>query len=338
MSKRQFLKGVFFLLLAAAALYGCSVIAFRNLRVLNNHETFYDWEPDTIDVIFIGGSMSYTAFSPIELYEKHGISSYNLGTSNQSMLAGYIWALEAAEHHSYKAIVAEAMAVPMSHGDIATDIRSLYSMGINHNYLRLAGVYKRNFYKVVFPVFVLHDGWEINELTFKSEIDENRRYLRGFVPLASEAGEKYQNPLVTGDETATAYLKFPYLDKLREYCDEKGIKLILVKSLMASNELNRWDDGYHNRLQEYADQYNIPFIDFNTREYIEAAGLNISTDVAADLRHMNLSGAEKATDFIGKYLLQMDNIGIRQYENSGIGSDVIERYHRIIEETLNSAE
>lgn len=336
MSKRQFLSGVIFLLLAAAALLGCSKIAFRNLRALNNHECFYDCEPDTIDVIFIGGSMSYAAFSPIELYEKYGISSYNFGTSNQSMLAGYIWALEAGEYQNYKVIVVEAMAVPMSHGEIAMDIRSLYSMGINHNYLRLAGVYKRNFYKIMFPIFILHDGWSINESTFKSEIDENSRYLRGFFPLSSEAGEKYQNPIVEGDETATAYLKFPYLDRLREYCDDKGIQLILVKTLMASNELSRWDDGYHNRLQEYADQYNIPFIDFNTKEYIEAAGLNISTDVAEDLRHMNINGAKKVTDYIGKYLLQLDNIDIRQYENADIDDDVLEKYHKIIEGVQSS--
>ncbi len=332
MSKRQFLSGVIFLLLAAAALFGCSKIAFQNLRAFNNHEGFYECGPGTIDVIFIGGSMSYTAFSPIELYEKHGISSYNLGTSNQSMLAGYIWALEAGEYHDYKAVVVEAMAVPMSHGDIATDIRSLYSMGINHNYLRLAGVYKRNFYKVLFPVFILHDGWKINEDTFRQGSDDTSRYMRGYLPVASEAGEKYQDPIVRGDETATAYLKFPYLDRLREYCDDNGIQLILVKTLMASNEINHWEDGQHNRLQEYADQYNIPFFDFNTAEYIEAAGLNIATDVAADLRHMNIRGAQKVTDYIGKYLLQLDNIDIRQYENPEMGSDVIEEYHRIIEE------
>lgn len=332
MGKRQFLRCVCFLLLAAAALLGCSKIAFLNLRGFNDHEGFYDCASDTVDVIFIGGSMSYTAFSPIELYEKHGISSYNFGTSNQSVLAGYIWALEAGEYQDYKAIVLEAMTVSMSHGEIATDVRSLFSMGINHNYLRLAGVYKRNFYKIVFPIFVLHDGWAINENTFKSSINENGPYLRGFVPLPSEAGEEYQNSILQGDETATAYLKFPYLDRLREYCEENGIQLILVKTLMASNEINNWNDGYHNRLQEYADQYNIPFIDFNTEEYIEAADLNISTDVAADLRHMNIKGAQKVTDYIGKYLLQLENVHIRQYESDDIGSDIIEKYHAIIEE------
>lgn len=337
MSKRQFLKGLIFLLLAAAALFGCSEIAFRNLRGFNDHESFYDCEPGTIDVIFIGGSMSYAAFSPMELYEKHGISSYNFGTSNQSMLAGYIWALEAGEHQNYKAVVVEALEVTMSHGDIATDIRSLFSMGINHNYMRLAGVYRRNFYKVLFPVLVLHDGWAINESTFERSVNENARYLRGFVPLTSQAGEEYQTLLVQGDETATAYMKFPYLDRLREYCDDNGIQLILVKTLMASNEVNYWDDGLHNRLQEYADQYNVPFFDFNTAEYLEAAGLNISTDVAADLRHMNISGARKVTDYIGKYLLQLDNIDIAQYDNPDLWSDVIEEYHRILEEVQAAA-
>lgn len=97
MTKKEVCKIIGFLAVLLMALYGCSLICFRNLRGFNDHEDFYNCEQDTVDVIFVGGSMSYSGFSPMELYEKYGISSYNFGTSNQSMLAGYLWAMEACE-------------------------------------------------------------------------------------------------------------------------------------------------------------------------------------------------------------------------------------------------
>lgn len=335
MKKTDFIKAAAFLAIAAFLLLCCSRVAFLNLRGFNDHQAFYDCAEDTVDVVFIGGSMSYTAFCPAELYDHYGISSYNFGTSNQSMLAGYIWAQEADEHQDCKVIVAEAMAIPMSHGDVATDIRSLFSMGINHNYLQLAAVYKRNSYKVLFPIFVLHDGWEISEKTFQEVGNENNRYLRGFVPLCSEAGEEYRDPILLGDESASEYMKFPYLDRLREYCDENGIRLILVKTLMASNDTSKWNDGYHNAVQNYADQYGIPFIDFNSREYMEDAGLVISEDVAADLRHMSYSGARKVTDYLGEYILQLEGSRLNLYQDPMLDDEALEKYYSIIREIQN---
>lgn len=330
MNKKNIVKMVCFLLLACLAVHSCSLIAFRNLRGFNDHSTFYDIEEDTVDVIFLGGSMAYCAFSPMELYEKHGISSYNFGTSNQYMIASYTWVKEAIERHEIDVIVVEGMTISMSHGDIGNDIRALFSMGMNKNYLSLATTYKREFRKVLFPILVLHDGWTINESTFAETGNENAKYLRGFVPLDSQAGGEYTDSILTGDETATEYLKYTYLDKIRELCEKNDIELIVVKTLQASNEVNRWNDGYHNLLVEYAEKNNITFIDFNSEEYIEKIGFDISTDVAADLRHMNRYGASKATDFLGQYILQMEGVEVQQYQDASITDEVLNKYHEII--------
>ena len=105
MTKKEVCKIIGFLVVLLVALYACSLICFRNLRGFNDHEDFYNCEQDTVDVIFVGGSMSYSGFSPMELYEKYGISSYNFGTSNQSMLAGYLWTMEACEKQNVKVVI-----------------------------------------------------------------------------------------------------------------------------------------------------------------------------------------------------------------------------------------
>lgn len=313
-------------------LYVYSVIALRNVGedATYNHSDFYECDENSIEVIFVGGSFSYCTFSPIELYERYGISSYNFGTSNQYAISSYLWTLEASEYQDLKVVVLEAMTISMSHGNLGNDIRALSSMGISKNYLRLALTYKRNAYNVLFPVFVLHDEWEINENTFSASACAEESCLKGYVPLHSEAGSEYQDSILTGDETEDAYLKFTYVDKLREFCNENGIQLIIVKSLMASNESGSWSDGYHNRVAAYAEEYGIPFIDFNSQEYIDEIGFVIAEDVAEDLRHMNVNGAGKATDFIGEYLTNMEGLELNLYQNSQIDENVIALYYETI--------
>lgn len=116
----------------------------------------------------------------------------------------------------------------------------------------------------------------------------------------------------------------------------------LRQTLMASNEVNHWDDGCHNRLQEYTEEYGIPFIDFNTAEYRNAAGLVISEDVAADLRHMNIDGAYKATDYLGRISAGSLRKCPAAVAGSGAGyirlwKDTTELWKGIIEVWMNSS-
>lgn len=332
MNKHRLYRIIIFFLIFLSVLFGVSRFFLRFLRASNNHEYFYSIPENSIDVVFVGSSHSYCCFSPMELYDKYGISSYNFASSNQSMLASYLWAKEAYDHQKYKVLVVEAMSVTMSHGDIENDIRSLYSMGMSSHYFELVKTYKRQMYKVIFPVFAIHDTWEnIGELTYRPVANENAVYLRGYVPLDSEAGTEYTTSILSGSKDDEFYINFTYIDKIREFCEENNIKLIFVKTLMASNEVNNWNDGYHNALQNYADEYGIPFIDFNSTEYLNDAGLDISTDVASDLRHMNISGGEKVTDYLGQFILGLNDISITVYdEKDGIDQSTIDQYHEII--------
>lgn len=56
---------------------------------------FYELEDNSIDVLFLGSSQIMTAISPVQIYEKTGISSYNLGTEQQNMVLSYYLLKEA---------------------------------------------------------------------------------------------------------------------------------------------------------------------------------------------------------------------------------------------------
>ena len=55
------------------------------------------------------------------------------------------------------------------------------------------------------------------------------------------------------------------------------------------------------------DEYDLEYLELN--DYLDVIGIDEQTDFANE-RHLNGSGAEKTTDFLGKYLL--DRMGNQQ--------------------------
>ena len=294
--KKLMRKFIAFAGMILLSLIATSFLFMKGIRGINDHNAFYGLEKDSLDVLFVGASHSYCAFSPEVLLREYGLESYNLASANQSMLSNYLWAKEARRSQKYRTLVVECMSATMSHGDVENDIRSMHSAYGSPVYLEMAGVYKRKSAEVLFPILVLHGGFDKVSL---SAIWNTPGEARGYVTLPSRCGSDYTASILSGDTSATTYLNFTYLEKIRNFCEENGIRLILVKTLMASNEVNDWNDGCHNEIAAYAREHGLTFVDFNEPEVMEDAGMQIAEDVAADLRHMNRYGAEKATKYIG---------------------------------------
>ena len=127
--------------------------------------------------------------------------------------------------------------------------------------------------------------------------------MRGYVRLNSTVGAENVKQIVDENDTESLQnLKYTYLDAVREFCDEKGITLILVKTVMADNDINDWNTGLHNQLAQYCDTYGIAFFDFNCESLQIETGIDPACCVAADKRHSNYDGAVRMTDYIGGYL------------------------------------
>ena len=94
-----------------------------------------------------------------------------------------------------------------------------------------------------------------------------------------------------------------YLDKMRELCDKEGIKLLMIK---APSLYPHWYDEWEAQLDDYAAKYDLPYINF--LELTEEIGIDYTTDTYDAGLHMNLSGAEKCSRYIGAYLTE--NMGV----------------------------
>jgi hypothetical protein len=88
-----------------------------------------------------------------------------------------------------------------------------------------------------------------------------------------------------------------YLDKIRETCDQKGIKLILIK---APSLYPAWYDQWDKQVVDYAAKYGLEYINFYA--LADETGIDYNTDTYDAGLHLNLSGAEKLSAWFGKYL------------------------------------
>lgn len=92
-------------------------------------------------------------------------------------------------------------------------------------------------------------------------------------------------------------LPMKYLDKIRTLCDEKGIKLILIKAPSLSPQ---WYDSEEKQVKDYAEKYKLDYINFY--ELIKETGVDYETDTYDGGLHMNYSGACKLSEWLGKTL------------------------------------
>ena len=87
-----------------------------------------------------------------------------------------------------------------------------------------------------------------------------------------------------------------YMEKILKLCRRHGAGLVLVSTPSPKN----YNYQKHNTLQEYAEKKSLTYLDMN----LITKGLKIDwkTDTMDQGDHLNLSGAKKVTEYLGKYL------------------------------------
>lgn len=233
---------------------------------------------DTIDVIVVGDSLSYSAISPMVLWKDQGITAYVCGQSGQRIQETY-HALETAfTVQSPKLVILETN----------TMFRGSLEQGITH--LKETVEEWGNHY---LPIFRGHDIWK-SYVMHKEYLEENYKgfafrcgiqpYEKGDYMSETEKKEKMPDVVVR------------YMDKIMDLCDQNGAELLLVSTPSPENHSYR----RHNRLQAYAKEHDLEYLDMNLD--IPDTGIDWKTDSLDKGDHLNLSGATKVTRKLGGLL------------------------------------
>ena len=266
------------------------------------------------DVIFVGDCEVYENFSPAVLWEEYGINSYIRGSAEQYIWQSYYLLEDTLRYETPKAVIFNIQSLQFSESQReAYNRMSLEGMEWSPVKVRaiLASMKpEEHFLDYVFPILRYHSRW--SELTgsdaeymFKTKpVSFNGYYMRVDVRAAENVPEG--KPLADYSFGENAW---KYLDMMVELCEKEGIELILIK---APSLYPYWYPQWEEQVEAYAAEKNLPYINF--LDIQEETGIDYTTDTYDGGLHMNLSGAEKLSRYMGRYLIDEAGIPDRRSE------------------------
>ena len=235
---------------------------------VSQYEGFYQMDKNSIDVLFLGSSHSYYAFSTQELYNQFNIRSYNLGSSLQDIWVSYYWLKEALRFQTPKAVVLETYYI-FGDSDEPCIRKALdymkWSKVKNEAVMKAKQEYPEltpmSFY---FPNIRFHERWkELKEIDFSYETLSEHYEMKGNLIRGQKYGkENYQTlPAEIKDSDEIPEDVQLYLNKIVTLCNDNDIDLLFVKT----PSLN-WSITQHNAVHNFAENHGITFYDLNEKD------------------------------------------------------------------------
>lgn len=234
---------------------------------------------DTVDVIVLGDSESYTFFSPMELWETQGIAAYNGGQSGQRLPETYYSLKRMLKKQSPKLVIVETNMVFLQVGTM--------------NEIGYAARETANYY---FPVFKYHGLWKHMAEGIQTAYPPHYNGFELRTVVCPYTGGPYMEE--TDKAEKILGIRRHYLEKINSLCEKNGAKLLLVTAPSPLNHTTM----RHNALEKFSNETGIPYVDLN--EKTEEIGIDWATDTLDGGDHLNLSGARKVSAFMEKYLVE----------------------------------
>ena len=289
---------------------------------------YYQEENKDFDVIFVGDCEVYENFSPVTLWETYGIHSYIRGSAEQYVWQSYYLLEDTLRYHTPKAVIFNIQAMQFNESQNEAYNRMTLE-GMEWSMSKVNAIFasmteKEQFLDYVFPILRYHTRWseltrdDVQYLFDSKPVSHNGYYMRVDVkPAENVPGGKILADYSFGDKA------WDYLSRMAQLCQDNGIQLILIK---APSLYPYWYPEWEKQIETFAQEQNLPYINF--LELTEDIGINYSTDTYDAGLHMNLSGAEKLSTYLGQVLQTQYDIPDRRgdTELENIWADNIAAY------------
>lgn len=264
-------------------------------------EEYYDEETNH-DVIFLGDCEVYENISPIKLWREAGITSFIRGSAQQLVWQSYYLLEDTLKYETPEVVVFNVQALmhdsPQREAYNRMTIDGMRWSKAKWDCIQVSMTDKESAIDYVFPILRYHE--RITELTSqdfqyyfqKRKVTHNGYYMRiDTVPFEEMLEEAEPENYTFGE------LPMEYMEKIRKLCEEKDIRLVLMKAPSLSPV---WYDEYEEQVIAYAEEHDLLYINF--LDLVEELNIDYATDTYDGGLHMNLSGAEKISVYLAKVL------------------------------------
>ncbi len=274
---------------------------------------YYGEEKDH-DVIFIGDCEVYENFSPAVLWRDYGINSYIRGSAQQLIWQSYYLLEDTLRYEKPRAVIFNVLAMqynePQREAYNRMTVEGMRGPLSKAAAIRASMTEEEHFLEYVFPLLRYHSRWselgkaDVAYLLDTPKVSHNGYYMRVDVKPAEHVPEGRILADYRFGENA-----WDYLDRITALCRDNDIQLILVK---APSLYPYWYDQWEEQIEGYAAENDLLYINF--LELQEETGLDFSTDTYDAGLHLNLSGAEKITAYLGEVLQREAGLADRRGE------------------------
>lgn len=288
------------------------------------------------DVLILGDCEVYENISPVTMWENYGISSYIRGSAEQLIWQSYYLLEDTLKYEKPEVVVVNVLA--MSESEAKSEAYNRMTLdGMKWSKSKLSSIKesmtdKEDMLSYVFPLLRYHSRW--------SELSKEDVEYMWKTPKVTTNGYLMQ----TGIRAVTTIPKaapladysfsqknFEYLDKMYSLCKDNGIELVLIK---APSVYPHWYEEWDKQIVDYATKNGIMYL--NTISESENIGIDYSCDTFDYGQHLNVSGAEKLSKYLGQQLV--DKFSLKDHRSEQMYTDtwdsIVKDYYKEKEEKL----
>lgn len=236
-------------------------------------------EPEnSLDLVILGDSIPLCAFSPQAIAGQAGISGYICATTGQTLPKSETFLREFFRCQSPKLVILEANHLYKEFSDLDAATEALYRS---------------------VPLLRYHDNWKflkpaqaLSPVHYTVQIPEKGCYEKeGIVPAANADYMSSFQGFAEIPENARRIVT-----ELSALCKKQGAAFLLLSAPSAAN----WNNASHNAVEALAEELGVSYVDMN----LEEVGIDWTQDTPDAGDHLNGSGAQKASRWLGEFLSQ----------------------------------
>ena len=204
------------------------------------------------DVIMVGDCEVYENFSPVELWKEYGITSYIRGSAQQLIWQSYYLLEDTLQYETPKVVVFNVQSLmhntPQKEEYNRMTLDGMKWSKNKYEAIKASMLPEESMWDYIFPILRYHSRiTELNQsdITYffhKRKVTHNGYYMRtDCIPYDRENALEESKP----DNTDFGENAWNYMDKMKDLCAKKGIKLLLVKAPSLSPV---WFDEYEEQV------------------------------------------------------------------------------------------
>lgn len=308
MNRKQLLSSILFILLVLFLLLHLTYVIRTNGDVKDRFVGFYAEKNDTLDAVLIGSSPVPACIATPKIYGETGITVYPLSSNMQRPVATKYLVEEALKSQKPDLFIFEMRMWAAADEDLLGNMAHTRGVTDNMKYsinrIRTINAMvddKNERLSYYFDIFKYHSNWKTMFLwsQLRTAFYCYPEDLKGSIVETDVGPADGPSAVSVDDKEPIPKEQEEYLLDLLDYLDDNDIEALFVITPYASKD---HEQRRFNYMADIIRDRGYNFLDMN--QHIEEMGLDFSKDIRDYGTHTNVAGADKATAYLEKYLVE----------------------------------